>query len=137
MSLARKAINFDLDTNELEKYFDDTREPYNQIKKFMLENDFTHKQYSGYASKNPMSNREISRISSEMIAKFEWLAPCLKVFDVTNIGKQYDLTEKLKDLGQKYKKEAKVKALKSKVKKITKTKNLPNKNINNLTAIKI
>lgn len=36
MSLARKAINFDLSTRALEQYFTNTAEAYNKIKKFML-----------------------------------------------------------------------------------------------------
>ena len=51
MSLARKAINFDLSTNELKKHFNNTAEAYNKIKEFMLKNGFEHRQYSGYVSK--------------------------------------------------------------------------------------
>ncbi|WP_423775486.1 hypothetical protein [Campylobacter cuniculorum] len=35
MSPSRKAINFDLSTNELKKHFKDTREPYIKIKKLL------------------------------------------------------------------------------------------------------
>lgn len=51
-----KAINFDLSTNELKKYFSNTAEAYNQIKSFMLNNGFDHRQYSGYASKEVMDD---------------------------------------------------------------------------------
>ena len=40
MEKTNKALNFDLITNELNKYFKDTREPYNKIKNFMLANGF-------------------------------------------------------------------------------------------------
>ena len=44
-----KAINFDLDTKELEKVFNgNTSKPYEIIKKFMHDNGFEHRQYSGY-----------------------------------------------------------------------------------------
>ena len=63
MSLSRKAINFDLSTNELKKHFKDTREPYIKIKTFMLENGFEHRQYSGYASKELMDDKAISLLA--------------------------------------------------------------------------
>ncbi|MGI0440118.1 hypothetical protein ACRE1S_06290 [Helicobacter himalayensis] len=59
MSLSRKAINFDLSTNELKKHFNNTAEAYSQIKTFMLENGFEHRQYSGYASKETMDEDDI------------------------------------------------------------------------------
>lgn len=54
----RKALNFDLSTNELKKHFNSTAEAYSQIKIFMIENGFEHRQYSGYISKEPMNERE-------------------------------------------------------------------------------
>ena len=52
---SRKAINFDLSTNELESIFgkNNTSKPYSDIKLFMEENGFTHRQYSGYVSVEP------------------------------------------------------------------------------------
>jgi pemK-like protein 1 len=49
---SRKAINFDLSTNTLEELFDkgNTKKPYADIKKFMEENGFMHRQYSGYVA---------------------------------------------------------------------------------------
>ena len=40
MSFTRKAINFDLSTNELKKHFNNTAEAYSKIKQFMLQNGF-------------------------------------------------------------------------------------------------
>ena len=65
MSLSRKAINFDLSTNELKKHFKDTRESYIKIKTFMLENGFEHRQYSGYASKEPMDDIQIDILAKK------------------------------------------------------------------------
>nr|WP_306816867.1 VapD family protein [Campylobacter helveticus] len=93
----RKAINFDLSTEELKKHFGDTREPYSQIKNFMLENGFEHRQYSGYASIEVMSDRQIAKIARKLNDKFAWISSCIQEFDVTDIGEQYSLSHIFKD----------------------------------------
>ncbi|EAJ1438362.1 vapd [Campylobacter coli] len=98
MGINRKAINFDLSTKSLEKYFKDTREPYSLIKEFMLENGFEHRQYSGYTSKEPVDERQITRIVNKLTKKFIWLGECVKEFDVTEIGEQYSLKETIQGL---------------------------------------
>ncbi|HIC4041372.1 TPA: VapD family protein, partial [Campylobacter jejuni] len=97
MSLSRKAINFDLSTKELKKCFSDTREPYNQIKQFMLENGFEHRQYSGYASIKPISDKRINLIVKKLAKKFPYLSNAIQEFDVTDIGEQYSLSHIFKD----------------------------------------
>ncbi|EOJ0881646.1 virulence-associated protein VapD, partial [Campylobacter jejuni] len=89
MGINRKVINFDLSTKSLEKYFKDTREPYSLIKKFMLENGFEHRQYSGYTSKEPIDERRVARIVTKLAKKFTWFGECVKEFDITEIGEQY------------------------------------------------
>lgn len=89
--MTRKAINFDLSTNELKKHFSNTGEPYNQIKEFMLQNGFEHRQYSGYVSKEPIDDRQIANLVEKLAITFSWLSPCIKEFDVTEIGEQYSL----------------------------------------------
>ena len=91
MSLARKAINFDLSTNELKKHFKNTAEAYNQIKDFMLRNSFEHRQYSGYVSKEPLEDYEVTDLATKLKNQFSWLYPCTQKFDVTDIGEQHDL----------------------------------------------
>ena len=85
MSLSRKAINFDLSTNELKKHFNNTAEAYSQIKDFMLENGFTHRQYSGYASKEVIDEDDIVVLIKSLADKFTWLSTCVQNFDVTDI----------------------------------------------------
>lgn len=98
MNLSRKAINFDLSTEKLKKHFEDTRKPYGLIKDFMLENGFEHRQYSGYASKEPISNEDIFSIVLKISSKFTWIGSCIKEFDITEIGEQYSLKETIQDL---------------------------------------
>ena len=91
MSFTRKAINFDLSTADLKKYFKNTAEAYNQIKNFMLQNGFEHRQYSGYVSKEAMEDDDVALIAFNLTRQFRWLSPCTQKFDVTDIGDQHDL----------------------------------------------
>lgn len=70
----RKALNFDLSTNELKKHFNSTAEAYSQIKIFMIENGFEHRQYSGYISKEPMNEREITKLVRKLNKQLSWLS---------------------------------------------------------------
>ncbi len=92
MSICRKAINFDLSTTALKEHFgDNTVAAYNAIKKFFLENGFSHRQYSGYISNEKLDDKQISKFSEKLNKKFSWLASCLLEFDVTDIGEQHTL----------------------------------------------
>lgn len=92
----RKAINFDLSTKELKKYFDNTAQAYNQIKEFMFENSFEHKQYSGYVSKEALNKKQVSKLIEKLKNQLTWLPYCVVHFDITDIAEQYDLTEQIK-----------------------------------------
>lgn len=63
----------------------------------MFENGFEHRQYSGYASKEPMGEREVAKLAEKMSEKFPWLGSCIQKFDVTDIGEQYDLSFVFRD----------------------------------------
>ena len=93
---APKAINFDLDINALKAHYcQETGQHYTQayadIRKFMENNDFTHRQGSGYISSRPMTNTEISHLAARMRQQFPWLRECVKEIDVTNIVEQHSL----------------------------------------------
>ena len=87
----KRAINFDLDTKELLKHFKNTHQAYSSIKKFMEENGFEHRQYSGYISSEPMSTHYITDITEKLNKKFKWLKDCIQKYDVTEIGETDDL----------------------------------------------
>lgn len=91
----RKAINFDLSTKALKKYYPSKhyRGAYRDIRRFMLNNGFKHRQWSGYVSTQSITNYEISKIIAEMNNDFPWLKKCVNRFDVTDIGKQYDMLD--------------------------------------------
>ena len=59
----KKAINFDLDTKVLKEIYCKSKNPleylkaYKEIKGFMKENGFSHRQWSGYISKEARCRR--------------------------------------------------------------------------------
>ncbi|MFR7819429.1 VapD family protein [Candidatus Pseudoruminococcus sp.] len=96
MKKYKKAINFDLDTKTLQKIFQSKNpfvymEGYRQIGSFLKSNGFKHRQWSGYISKEPMSNTEITGIVRKLNKSLPWLKQCVRKFDVTNIGETFDL----------------------------------------------
>ena len=54
--MTRKAINFDLDTHRLEEWYPtpNWRNAYMDIRNYMQEHGFEHRQGSGYISKSDM-----------------------------------------------------------------------------------
>ncbi len=101
MKTNRKAINFDLDTKKLKEiYSAKTGKPYNkaydEIKKFMKENGFSHRQGSGYISKVSMSDIEMVAFIDKLQNKFSWIYACSKKVDGTEISAQFDLKTLMK-----------------------------------------
>ncbi len=107
----KRAINFDLDTKELLKYFKNTHQAYSSIKVFMEDNGFEHRQYSGYVSNKPMSEIQIIDITKKINHKFKWLKDCIQKYDVTEIGETYDLKYIFDEAKQKEKERSKNKGL--------------------------
>jgi cell filamentation protein len=89
----RKAVNFDLDTKALKQFYPDKkhwRKSYTDIKKFMLDEGFNHRQGSGYTSKENMTSLQIDAKMLKLAKTFPWLKKCTRHMDVTNIGQSYD-----------------------------------------------
>lgn len=87
-----KAIYFDLDTKALKKYYPkNRRNAYREIENFLKDNGFSHRQWSGYISNIKMSSMDITTLNRKLWKKFPWLEQCANKFDVTDIGKSFDL----------------------------------------------
>ena len=82
----KRAINFDLDTKELLKHFKNTHQAYSAIKVFMEDNGFEHRQYSGYVSREPISEFSAISVTEKLNQKFKWLKDCIQKYDVTEIS---------------------------------------------------
>jgi virulence-associated protein VapD len=93
----RVAVNFDLSIELLQKYYDaeNPKIAYTEIKHYMENNGFTHRQFSGYLSIHPMDLREIINFFVEMNDCFPWLEKSCKVMDVTEVGLIFDVKKML------------------------------------------
>lgn len=92
----QKAINFDLNTKALQEIFQSNNpfvymEGYKEVGRFLKSHGFTHRQWSGYISKEPMTSYQIAKLVIKMNKSLPWLCQCVKRFDVTDIGEQHDL----------------------------------------------
>ncbi|MGN0764872.1 MAG: hypothetical protein ACI4MO_00110 [Christensenellales bacterium] len=87
-----KAINFDLDTRKMRQH---KKYPvgYTEIKRSLLQLGFTHRQWSGYTSKSKLVSSEVIEIVEKLVKAHPWLSDCANKFDVTDIGKQFDLMD--------------------------------------------
>jgi len=91
----RKAINFDLDTKALRQYYrndESYRIAYKEISKFMESNGFEHRQGSGYVSLETMTSEEVVNIALKMKTELPWIKHCINKFDMTDVGRDYDLS---------------------------------------------
>ena len=95
---SRKAINFDLNNNLLKKYYPSKsyKNAWKDINKYLENNDFIHRQYSGYVSKIGVSMAEVGNIIGKMSRKWTWLNKCVMEFDVTIVGDEYSFISRIK-----------------------------------------
>ena len=94
----RKAVNFDLNDNLLKKYYPSKshKNAWRDIKKYLINNQFVHRQYSGYVSIDSMSMAEAGNTIGKMARKWSWLSKSVMQFDVTNVGEEYSLIPRIK-----------------------------------------
>lgn len=92
----RKAINFDLDTNEM-KSLGIYPDGYRQLGKSFHKWGFDHRQGSGYVSKNKLSNSEVIDAMLNVTEENLWIARCSKTVDLSDVGPLHDLTALVKN----------------------------------------
>lgn len=97
--IMRKAINFDLNTKALKEHYPSKhyRNGYRDIEKILLKNGFKHRQWSGYISVEPISHSDICRLIAKINKELPWMKRCVNRFDVTEVGKQYDMKHSFTD----------------------------------------
>lgn len=77
----------------------------------MEKNGFEHRQYSGYISKEPISEFSAIKLTEKLNKKFKWLKDCIQKYDVTEIGETYDLKYVFDDAKKQEKEKSKNKGL--------------------------
>jgi virulence-associated protein VapD len=100
-NLCTRAINFDLNTRLLKKYYPSQsiwgyKNAYKDIKNFLQENGFKHRQWSGYISNEPLTDYQIADVISRLSLRFSWLSKCVNQFDVTNISGMHSMIDIIK-----------------------------------------
>ena len=94
-----RAINFDLSEDLLKKYYKKNFEDaWTVIKKYLEGHGFTHRQYSGYISKNPMSDIELDAAMIKFGKALPWVGYCASRFDITEIGQSFNYLGVLKGI---------------------------------------
>jgi len=58
---------------------------------------FEHRQWSGYRSLAALSTINIIDVLDDLITELPWLIGCAHKIDVTNIGREFDMLQVLKD----------------------------------------
>ena len=94
----RKAVNFDLNDNLLKQYYTSKsyKNAWRDIKMYLINNQFEHRQYSGYVSINEIDVVEVGNIIGKMSRKWTWLSKSVMQFDVTNVSEESSLVPKIK-----------------------------------------
>ena len=96
--LTRKAINFDLDTNKLKEVYPKTyTNAYYDIRKYLENIGYKHRQGSGYISIFEKPLPKVSQDLNNMGNTFPWLKHCIKRIDATSLGDRYDMLDVIKD----------------------------------------
>ena len=74
-----KAFNFDLSVRALQENYPGTnyRQAYQDIRQFLEDNGFEHRQGSGYRSINEMSDIEVTLLVVRLGRSFPWLGKCV------------------------------------------------------------
>lgn len=100
--LLRKAVNFDLSTESVRAARPDQRTTawaYEEIRDFMLCHGFSHRQYSGYLSNEPMGETQVLLVLLTLRTELPWFEDCVRTCDVTSrIGGSFDFASFLKEI---------------------------------------
>ena len=95
----RYAINFDLTIKQLELFYskDHPKNAYKEIRTFMKNNGFSHRQWSGYISDKTMTKSELIDFVMAIHEKFPWLIKCEDSMDATVITSIFDIKQMILD----------------------------------------
>ncbi len=94
MSKRKQYLSFDLDTNELKKYYptENWRKAYEDIKQYMQKNEFEWLQGSGYISQSQMTASQVNKIIQELVHNHPWINKCMRDCRAANVDKYSNLT---------------------------------------------
>ena len=98
--LSRKAINFDLNTAMMNAY-GVYPSGYQILQREFEKAGYTHRQGSGYVSNNKITTKDVYSFINKITAKYEWLYPCTKEMDVSNVVEKISLLSTMNSTANK------------------------------------
>lgn len=103
MARSRKALHFDLDTEQLKELYPSDKEngwrdAWADIRSFMEKHGFEHAQYSGYESIQPMTYDKAYEIVERLSETYPWFRRCARVASLTEIGRRHDVLQYLEQI---------------------------------------
>lgn len=86
-------INFDLSNDLLKQYYPrkNIKQAWDDIKDYLIDNNFVHRQRSCYMSKEPLTVTNLILITDDMFKQMPWILQCANKFDATVIAETFDL----------------------------------------------
>lgn len=92
--MSKKQVAFDLDTENLKKYYpkESWNYAYEDIKKIMRAEGFQWQQGSVYVSKADKNIKEVANTVDKLCKEHPWINKCMRDCRVTSVGRQHDLT---------------------------------------------
>ena len=86
----------DFNEEDLLTHYQEKTQAYDDLRRFFKRHRFSHRQGSGYISDDKLATADIYDLMDELSRQFPWIGICVNKIDVTNVGRQHDLTELLK-----------------------------------------
>ena len=95
---SRKQIAFDLCQESLKQSYPQSyTQAYYDIRRFMKNHGFEHRQSSVYVSLDRLTTLDVVSLMEQLAAEFPWLSRCVNEIDVADIGAQHSLKKVLEN----------------------------------------
>ena len=95
---SRKQIAFDLCQESLKQSYPQSyTQAYYDIRRFMKNHGFEHRQSSVYVSLDRLTTLDVVSLMEQLAAEFPWLSRCVNEIDVADIGAQHRLKKVLEN----------------------------------------
>ena len=95
---SRKQIAFDLCQESLKQSYPQSyTQAYYDIRRFMKNHGFEHRQSSVYVSLDRLTTLDVVSLMEQLAAEFPWLSRCVNEIDVADIGAQHSLKKLLEN----------------------------------------
>ena len=102
---SKKQLTFDLNTNKLKEDGLNPSVLYNDVRVKLAKLDFSHSGGSVYISDTTLTKMELEEKVKALINKIPLLSYYVNNFTVTNIGRQFELSDSIKQMNKDISKE--------------------------------